>query len=290
MISVLILTRNEEQDICGCLESVAWSDDVHVFDSYSADRTAELASALGATVTHRHFDGYASQRNAALEELPWKHNWVLILDADERILPAGRDEMLRAAAEAPEHVAAFKLRRNDFFLGQWLQHAQIMPWYTRLVRVGHARYTREVNEMLEVDGAIGQLEQPFHHFPFSKGLDHWYSKHNQYSTMEARVARDRCHVEHASWRTALLESDFHKRRRAQKALFYCMPLRPLLRWVYLMFIRGGVLDGYAGWTYSLLQAFYEYMIVLKTREMEVEGRARTSRGQVREAELAPARP
>src|SRR5215475_15062692 len=85
MISVLILTKNEEQDLPGCLQSVAWSDDVHVFDSFSTDGTAAIAKARGARLTRRVFDGYASQRNAALHGLSFQHDWVLSLDADERV-------------------------------------------------------------------------------------------------------------------------------------------------------------------------------------------------------------
>jgi glycosyltransferase involved in cell wall biosynthesis len=84
MISVLILTKNEERDLPGCMESVAWSDDVHVFDSYSTDRTVEIARAAGAEVHQRVFDDYASHRNAALKEIRFKHRWVFLVDADER--------------------------------------------------------------------------------------------------------------------------------------------------------------------------------------------------------------
>ena len=83
MISVLILTHNEEQDLPGCLDSVAWCDDIHVLDSESMDRTAEIARQRGATVTTRRFDNYAAQRNAGMR-LPFRHAWVLVLDADER--------------------------------------------------------------------------------------------------------------------------------------------------------------------------------------------------------------
>src|SRR4051812_21283128 len=93
MISVLILTKNEEKDLPGCLESVSWSDDVHVFDSKSTDRTCAIAEESGAKVSRRAFDGYASQRNAALHGLGFKHPWTLILDADERVPAALVEEM-----------------------------------------------------------------------------------------------------------------------------------------------------------------------------------------------------
>jgi glycosyltransferase involved in cell wall biosynthesis len=114
MISVLILTKNEERDLPGALASVAWSDDVHVFDSQSTDGTVEIARAAGAQVHSRAFDDYATQRNAALV-LPFKHSWVFLLDADERPTPELAAEMQRVVGEAPANTAGFRLRRSATF-------------------------------------------------------------------------------------------------------------------------------------------------------------------------------
>jgi glycosyltransferase involved in cell wall biosynthesis len=268
MVSVLILTRNEEHDLPGCLDSVSWADDVHVFDSMSTDRTAEIASDRGVRFWQRQFDNYASQRNAALDTLPFKHDWIFILDCDERLSHAMFVELKRRLLGLPPAISAFRVRRNDYFLGGHLKRAQIMPFYTRLIRAGCARYAREVNEVLEVNGEIADLETPMAHYPFSKGLARWFEKHNLYSTMEARIVAQRQFADEGSLRSAFTERDFHKRRVAQKAVFYRMPLRPLVRWAYILFVRRGILDGYAGFTYATLQAFYEYMIVLKTREIQ----------------------
>jgi glycosyltransferase involved in cell wall biosynthesis len=268
MISVLILTRNEERDLDACLESVSWSDDVFVFDSFSTDATAEIARRRHAHLVQRRFDGYASQRNAALTELPFRHGWIFILDADERPTPELSREMRQRAANASPDTAGFRLRRRDFLYGTWLRHAQISPYYIRLVRLGRARYVREVNEVLEVDGQIEQLQAPLDHFPFSKGIAHWLDKHNVYSTMEARIVAGGLSKQDASLATAIFGRDFHARRRAQKAIFYRLPARPLLKWAMMMFGRGAILDGRAGVVYSTLQSIYEYFIVLKTRELE----------------------
>lgn len=267
MISVLILTRNEEQDLPGCLESVSWCDDVHVLDSMSTDRTEEIARSRGANFVQRKFDGYASQRNAALDTLPFRHEWVLSLDADERPTPELVQEMQQAVGTAAADVNGFRIRRRDFLNGTWLKHAQISPYYIRLVRRGRARYTREVNEVMEVDGTVGELKSPLDHFPFSKGMAHWINKHNVYSTMEAQVIADDASRKEADWKTALGAKDFHARRAAQKAIFYRMPMRPVIKWLYMMFVRGAILDGRAGIAYANLQAMYEYWIVLKTREL-----------------------
>ena len=268
MISVLIPTKNEEQDLPGALASVSWSDDVHVFDSFSTDATVSIAEGLGAHVTQRVFDNYAAHRNAALNQSRFRHPWVLLMDADERCTPVLAEEVQRVAAKNDPEIAAYRIRRRDFFEGRWLRHAQISPWYIRLVRPEQARYTREINEVLEIAGTVGQLQSPLDHYPFSKGIGHWLRKHDVYSTMEARLIVEGAGLEHPSLRRALTARDFHERRLHQKALFYRLPGRPLLKWLYMVFARGAFLDGRQGLTYARLQAIYEYMIVLKTRELQ----------------------
>lgn len=267
MISILILTRDEEQDLPDCLRSVAWSDDVHVFDSYSTDDTVAIARNAGATVRQREFDNYATHRTAALREVPFKYEWVFVLDADERPTSALGTEMLQVVASASSDMGGYRLRRRDFLFGRWLKHAQISPYYIRLVRHGRARYVRAINEVIEVEGVIGDLAAPLDHFPFSKGIAHWVKKHNGYSTMEAELIVRGQGLERPSIRRALWSADFHERRLHQKALFYKLPGRPIVKWLYMMFVRRAVLDGAAGVTYATLQAFYEYLIVLKTMEL-----------------------
>lgn len=264
-ISVLILTKNEERDLPGCLASVAWSNDVHVLDSQSTDNTLEVAHTAGAKVTVRPFDGYASQRNAGLV-LPFTNPWVLILDADERIPAELAAEMQLFIASAPVSTAAARMRRRDIWWGKWLKHAQISPFFVRLVRVGHAHYEREINEVLMVDGEIADLAESFNHYPFSKGVGHWIEKHNTYSRMEAEVIAKGL-VPRPSWRVALFGSDFNVRRVHQKAIFYRLPARPLIKLAYMLFVRRAVLDGWPGIRYAILQSIYEYFIVLKTKEL-----------------------
>ena len=267
MISVLILTKNEEQDLPGCLASVSWSDDVHVFDSFSTDATVSIAEGQGATVAQRVFDNYASHRNAALNQARFRHPWVLLMDADERCTLALAEEVQRISEVNDPNFAAYRLRRRDYFQNTWLRHAQISPWYIRLVRPKLARYMREINEVLEIAGKVGELRAPLDHYPFSKGIGHWLRKHDVYSTMEAQLIVQGGGIPQPSLRTALTARDFHERRLHQKAIFYRMPGRPLLKWLYMIFVRGAFLDGRPGLIYARLQAIYEYMIVLKTREL-----------------------
>jgi glycosyltransferase involved in cell wall biosynthesis len=266
MISILILTHNEAQDLPGCLDSVAWSDDIHLLDSGSTDATVAIAQSRGAHVATRPFDTYAAQRNAAMQ-LPFRHPWVLVLDADERPTPALSAEMQQAIATVPANVSGFRMRRRDFLWGTWLKHAQLTPFYVRLLRVGHVHYTRDINEIAEIDGDILELHSPLDHFAFSKGITHWVAKHNGYSTKEAELLASGAATQPASLRQALFARDFHARRVAQKAIFYKLPGRPLIKWCYMVFIRRAILDGHAGIMYATLQSFYEYLIEVKCQEI-----------------------
>jgi glycosyltransferase involved in cell wall biosynthesis len=268
MISVLILTKNEALDLPGALASVSWSDDVHVLDSNSTDATVQIAVAAGAHVHQRAFDDYATHRNFGFT-LPFKHPWLLILDADERPTAELSAEMQRVIPSVAPEVSGFRLRRRDFLFGTWLKHAQLSPFYIRLVRPERSRYTRSINEVLEVDGMIAELHEPLDHFPFSKGVAHWIEKHNRYSSMEAELIHTQKGLRNPSLRTALRDPDFHTRRLHQKALFYRLPGRPLLKWCYMMFVRLAFMDGAAGVTYATLASFYEYLIVVKTRELGI---------------------
>jgi glycosyltransferase involved in cell wall biosynthesis len=264
MISVLILTKNEEQDLPGCLDSVRWSDDVHVFDSISADRTVEIAQAAGACVTQRQFDDWSSHQNWGLAHIPFRHPWVLYIDADERVSPE-LSISLRNAVKNPEANIAFRVRRRDFWGKQWLKHAVASSFYIRLFLPQHVRYERLVNPISIPDGPVGELEGFLDHFPFSKGVSHWLNRHNSYSTFEAQqILRNRAQQKPFSLKQAFFSKDPNERRFHQKELFYRLPARPLLKFFALYLGKRGFLDGRAGFDYGMLQAFYEYMIVLKT--------------------------
>ena len=265
MISVLILTKNEELDLPNCLKSLKWSNDIHVLDSISTDSTTLIAQNFGAKVTSNEFKGYASQRNFGVA-LPFKNDWVLVVDADERIPDDLVMEMESFVASAPPSVTAGRIRRRDIWMGTWLKHSQISPYFIRLLRVGACHYEREINEILVTDGCVSDLKKTFDHHPFSKGIDHWISKHNIYSKMEAeRIAAGL--DKQLSIKSALTHPDFNERRKHQKILFYKLPFRPAIKFAYMLIWRRGILDGIAGINYALLQSIYEYFIVIKTQEI-----------------------
>ena len=268
MISVLILTLNEETDILPALQSIASLTDVHVLDSGSTDRTTTLAKKNGAKVSHRAMDDWSSQLNWALDNLPFAHDFVFQMDADERATPELLDQM-RKAVRAPGPHAAFSLPRHDFFLGRRLRYVQSTARYIRLYRPGKVRFSRLVNPVTHVRGPVGGLDAPLLHFPFSKGLAHWLSRHEKYARQEAlEILRSEATPKfRPQLGTALFGASLQERRMHQKALFHRLPARPLCKFVWQYGLKGGFLDGRAGLTYALLHFFYENMIVFRTWEM-----------------------
>jgi len=265
-ISTLILTLNEEENLSRCLFSLGWCDDIVVLDSLSSDRTVEIARSAGARFIQRRFDDYASQRNYGLENIEYKHSWTLMLDADEVVPPELVQEIREVLSKYGDGISLFRIRRKDYFMGMWIRRSSGYPtWFGRLVKLGHVRVERAINEEYKTDGEIGFLEGHFHHYPFNKGFSAWFEKHNRYSAKEAELM-----LQGGMEYPALADffcGDPATRRRAVKALVYRLPFRPLLMFLALYIFRGGFLDGRAGFTFCLLRSFYEFMINCKIKEL-----------------------
>ena len=267
-ISIIILTKNEQQDLPGCLQSVAWSDDIHVYDSMSTDGTLDIAKQFGAKVTQRPFDNWASHQNWGLQNIKFKHEWVYYSDADERMTPELQDAIKVAVAD-PKSFLAFRVRRRDFFLGRWLKHVTPSPFNIRLFKPANIRYERLTNPVTVVDGPIGDISEHFNHYPFSKGMLHWINKHNSYSTFEAgQIVANRAKGGEFSFSKAMFSQNLNERRFHQKEIYYRLPLRPVAMFLLLYVFKRGFMDGRAGLTYAILRSIYEYFIVLKVRELE----------------------
>ena len=267
-VSVLVLTYNEEDNLPRCLDSVAWADDVLVVDSFSTDRTVEIAQAHGARVLQRAFDTFAGQRNFGIDEGELHHDWVLHLDADEVVPDALRDELLDVVRTGGK--PAYRVASRMMFQGKWLRHAGMYPAYqVRFGRRDRLRFTQVGHGQREdlPPEDVGTLEHDLEHYSFSKGLHEWFAKHNRYSSDEAAEAL-RQSGDAVDW-AALAAPDRTRRRRALKALAARMPMRPSLRFVYMYVLRRGFLDGRAGLSYCRLLSTYEAMTVAKERELRL---------------------
>jgi len=267
MISVLILTLNEEQNLPACLESVRWSDDIVVLDSFSADRTVEIARAAGARVIQRKFDNWAAHQNWAMEHIKFKHPWVFYLDADERMTDELRQEISTIAVDPEENRVAFYCGRRNFLMGKWLKHSFRSDAIMRFFKPTHVRFERLVNPTPVIAGPHGYLRSQFLHYNFSKGLTEWIAKHNQYALFEAMEGVKILRGE-AERPPTLFSKDKTLRRRALKYLAFRFPFRSSLRFLHLYVWRLGLLDGWAGLTYCRLMSFYEYMISIKMKELQ----------------------
>jgi glycosyltransferase involved in cell wall biosynthesis len=271
MISVLILTYNEELNLPSCLDSVrAWSDDIIVFDSFSTDRTVEIAKQYGCRVFQRKFDNEASQRGESLK-LPFKYPWVYNPDADE-VTPADmRDELLAIVADSHRREVAYRCRFRVMFMGRWIKHSSLYPtWVVRLFRPDKLRFEREINLRYVIDGPEGKMKTHFDHYTFRKGIHAWVQKHNAYSTAEAKEGL-KVRAGKASL-SGLFSLNPVRRRATLKDIAFRLPFRSFFIFCYLMFARLGVLDGPAGWMYCRMRASYEFMISLKITESEFRQR------------------
>jgi len=265
-VSILILTLNEEVNLPGCLESVAWSDDITVLDSYSSDRTVEVAREAGAKVVQRPFDNWSTHQNWAVENIDFKHPWVYYSDADERVPQDLAKEIQSVTSDSTRAEVAYRLRFRNMFMGRWNKHSSLYPtWVLRLFRPEHVRWERLVNPVAVVEGEEGRLQCHFEHYSFNKGMTDWLRKHNLYSQDEADELI-RTVQGSVDWK-GLLAPNAAVRRKALKELAFRMPARPFLVFCYLYLFRLGFLDGIPGLTYCRLRAIYEYMIDLKVVEL-----------------------
>ena len=265
-ISVLILTKNEEINMKALFESVSWSDDIHVLDSHSTDSTVEMAKAAGAHVLYRDIDDAAIHQNWALRNIPYKYDWVFHIDADERTTPE-LVEALKQVVDQPVTHVSYNVQRRDFFMQTWLKHTQSTPHYQRFFLHEKMKYDRKVHPIPVPDGTVGFLKGYLDHYPFSKGISQWYSRHNLYSTWEADILTKAKDEDDAfSLKEMLFGASMQVKRRQMKKLYFMMPFRPQIKFFYMYILKGGFLDGRAGYTYARLIFFYESMITLKVYE------------------------
>ena len=276
-ISVIVPTRNEERNLCATLASVTqWADQVFVFDSYSDDRTLAIAHEFEVDVVQRIFDDFATHKNWALENLPVRNHWILFLDADERLTAELRDEIgqIVSCNGGPN---GYYIARKNYFMGQWIRHAGMYPdWQLRFFRRGQARYEdRMVHEHVIVAGQAGYLQNPLEHNDF-KGLERWFDRHNRYTSMEAIEIRRVLAADRSHRIASTLRSRGPARTRVIKEFAYrYLPGRAFLVFIWMYFIRGGIMDGRVGFRYCMLKAFVDYQTSLKLIELRSQMAERT---------------
>ena len=274
-ISILIPIKNEAANLPRCLKAVAWADEIFVVDSQSTDGSQAIAESFGAKVVQFQFNGiWPKKKNWALESVPFKHDWVFILDADEVMPPAAEAEF-RGIVTAPNHpVAGYWINRRFMFMGKWLRHAYYPNWNLRLFKHRLGRYEKltdvdtasgdnEVHEHVVVKGETGRLQCEMDHYAFPS-VAVFVEKHNRYSNWEARVALD--HFLKGSNHT-LQNKEVGKLRRL-KQFSQSLPFRPLQRFLYVYLWQRGFLDGKEGYYFARLHAMYELLCVTKTYELK----------------------
>jgi len=265
--SVVVLTLNEQRNIAACLDSVRRFDDVHVLDSGSTDGTVTIAERHGARVGQNAFASFGQQRNWGHDHLPLRHAWVMHLDADERMTAALADEIAAAIRADDGRHAGFFIAERTLMRGRWLRHAAMYPRYqARLVHRGRMCFTDHGHGQREAsDLPFGTFASPYDHLAFSHGIEHWLRKHAGYAAKEAAQFSS---APPAPLLAPLFTGTALQRHRALKRLAMKLPLRPWVRYLHVLFLKRGVLDGRAGWEYARMMKVYEEMIDLALIEAE----------------------
>ncbi len=265
-VSVIILTYNEELNLENCLKSIKeWAEEVFIVDSYSTDKTLEIAKKYGCKITQHVFKNQARQFNFALENLKIKSDWILRLDADEKMTDALWWEISAILPEAPANINGFYINRRFYFMGRWLKHAGVYPvWLLRLFRRGKAKSElKEIDEhIILLEGRAEKLKNDFIH-DNRKNLYWWIQKHNDYSSREVET------ILNLKPEIAALGGQAKRKRWLKEKFYYRLPLfwRAIFYFHYVYFCRLGFLDGKEGIIYHFLRIYwYRFLLDAKIYE------------------------
>lgn len=275
-VAVIVLTGNEEANIAQALDSVTgWAREIFILDSFSTDRTLEIARAYGCHIAQHRFDNYGTQRNVALDTLPIRSEWVLFLDADEWLPDALKQEISAVLAARPQ-ANGFYLNRRLIWMDRWVRHGYYPSWILRLFRRGTGRCEdRDVNEHLIVEGATAQLHQDFIHQD-RKGLTAWIAKHNDYATRSARALLATAATADREIAARFAGTQAERTRWLRLRVWNRMPplVRPFFYFFYRYVLKGGFLDGVPGFIFHFMQAlWFPLLIDAKYLELKRAGTA-----------------
>ena len=248
-LTLVVITRDAGAQLQDCLASAAFAAETIVVDSGSRDDTVEIARRMSARVLMHEWLGFGPQKNFAVAQAA--HDWVLCLDADERV-STELGLSLRVAMAAPQHVA-FAMARRNRFLGRWLAHGEGYPdWSLRLFDRRHARWSDDaVHEHVVADGSVGRLEGDLLHAS-GESLDSYLEKQNRYTSLQAEAM-------HA---------------RGERFSFARLLISPLARFARFYLFRAGFLDGTAGLVHIAIGCFNSFCKYAKLRALEQAERSR----------------
>jgi len=288
-LSALILTRNEERNLPGCLESLAgWCADIHIVDSFSTDRTVELASKYTEKISQHAFEGHTRQRAWALQNLPFEHAWVIALDADHRVTPELRDELIRFFDNPPIDIDGLYVKRREIFRGRWMRFGGYYPKYMlKIFRRGAAFLDdHEFDYRFYVQGKTRTLGHDLLEANENESrISFFIEKHAKFaSELAAEELQRRAGLQYLIKPSLLGNAD--QRTLWLKTLWLRLPLytRPFLLFIYRYFLRLGFLDGKEGFIFYFMQSFwFRLMVDIRIDEMIAEQRrsAREGRNTVR---------
>ncbi len=275
-ISAVILTLNEEKNLPECLSSLrGWCQQVIVVDSGSTDRTLLIAKEHGALVLQHPFETHSTQWNWAFKNAPIQGEWILAIDADQRVSPELRDEIIPSVSSAPANIAGYYLPRKQIFRGRWIRHGGYWPKYLlKLFRKGTAQ--SDENDRLDsrfyVKGETQLLKNPLiEQNENEQAILFWLQKHLRYIELLAQEEHQRQH-DKKEWPLQPSATGTPDQKALwRKTVWGRMPLyvRPFLYFSYRYFIRLGILDGPQGFLFHFLQAFwFRLMVDIRLAELE----------------------
>jgi glycosyltransferase involved in cell wall biosynthesis len=245
-LTVTVITWNEEERLRPCLESVDWAQEIVVVDALSTDKTVEIAREFTDRVWTRPWPGFPLQKNFALDQATAE--WVLSLDADERVTPQLRDEIERVIQEEGP-ANGYQIPRKNFFWGAWVRHGRLYPDYQlRLFRRGRGRFVEQiVHESVVVTGRVDRLASPLIHQSY-RSLEEFVYRSNRYSTLAAQ-----------DWL-----------KRGKRVGMGDLVLRPLWRFLSMYALGLGFLDGWRGLVLAILYAHYVFLRTAKVWEAQAD--------------------
>jgi glycosyltransferase involved in cell wall biosynthesis len=283
-LSVIVPVKNEAENLARSLPALAWADEIFVVDSQSTDGTERVAAEFGASVVQFRYSGtYPKKKNWALDNLQFRNEWVLIVDADEVVPPDLADEI--AARIAADEAEGYYLNSRYYFLGRRIRHCGYSEcWNLRLFKHQLGRYEKmpddtagragdnEAHEHVELEGRVLRLRCELEHHAYPT-VAVWVEKHNRYAIWEAAN-----YERFVSEPIPTTIGRSKRLKRALKKIVLRLPLRPVVRFVYAYFLRLGFLDGKPGFYFCGLLAFYDFLAQVNLYERRVsEKRLRTVR-------------